>query len=478
MDTQRAVVIGGGISGLVAAHRLDELTRARGLAVQITLLEATDRFGGVIETASRDGLLLEGGPDAFISEKPWALDLCRRLGLADEIIETQPECRRSFIVRRGKLVPVPEGFYLVAPSSLRTVFRLPLLSWPGRLRMACEPFIPARMTESDESVGSFIRRRVGREALDRIGQPMIAGIYTADPDRLSLQATMPRLSEMERRHGSLIRALRANARATNGETAKASGPRYSLFLSLRHGMQSLVERLIQAMPEVSLRRSAAVARIEPGAPGVSWTVTLRDGARLDAEALCLALPANRAAALLASCAPDLAQAFASIPYESVATVNLAFRSTEIPRPPSGFGFVVPACEHRRLIGCTFASVKFPGRAPEGSVIIRAFIGGALHREVLALDDGAITRMVCEELRDLVGIQTAPHTVSVHRHPEAMPQYHVGHLARVDAIEAMASRVPGFYLTGNGFRGLGVPDCIHQAEVIVERMVTALSRFAK
>jgi oxygen-dependent protoporphyrinogen oxidase len=474
MSPPRVVIIGGGISGLSVAHRLVELSRGERRPLDIAVLESQCRFGGVIETVEREGFVLEGGPDAFLAEKPWARDLCRRVGLEHELIGTQRECRRSFIVQRGKLVPVPEGFYLIAPSSLPAVFHLPFLSWRGRLRMACEPFVPARAHGQDESVGGFIRRRFGREALARIGQPMIAGIYTADPDRLSLQATMPAFQAMERRYGSVIRALRA--RASNGQPVAArpaqqggtSGPRYGLFLSLRRGMGSLVEALLREMPGVALHASSPVTRIAPS--GRVWEVTFHAGRTLHADLLCLALPADKAAALLAPCAPDLARQLAGIPYESVATVNLGFRRAELPQAPAGFGFVVPASERRRLVGCTCSSAKFPGRAPQGMVLLRAFVGGALHRELFHLDDAAMTRMVREELRELLGIRADPVVAAVHRYPHAMPQYHVGHLARVAAVEETLQRHPGLFLVGNGFRGLGLPDCIRHAEQTAERML--------
>ena len=462
----RCVIVGGGISGLAAAHRLLELGRERRVPLEITVLEAGARFGGAIETRTQDGFLLEGGPDAFIAEKPWALALCRRLGLTDELLETQPAHRRSFIVRHGRLVPVPAGWYLIAPARLSTLLTMGLVSWPAKVRMACEPFIPARRSTEDESVGGFIRRRFGREALERIGQPMLGGIYTADPDALSLAATMPRFQEMERRHGSVMKALAAGASSSTA-AAQASGPRYSLFVTLRGGLGTLIDALIRAMPSVRLRTSAPVAHIESGA---TWTIVLENGERLTADALCLALPADHAARLLAACAPDVARALAAIPYESVATVNLAFRRRDVPVPLEGFGVVIPAVERRRLVGCTFASVKFAGRAPEASVLLRAFLGGALHRDVMALDDAAMERVVREEIAALFGLHAAPSLVWVSRHPHAMPQYQVGHLARVAAIEQAAARHPGLQLAGNGLRGIGIPDCIHQAELAAERML--------
>lgn len=468
----RIVIVGGGISGLAIAHRLGELSRVHQQPLAVTLLEAREQFGGAIHTETRDGFLLEGGPDAFMVERPWALELCRRLGIADELIETQPGYRRSFIVRRGRLVPVPEGWYLIAPSNLRTLVQTPLLSWPGKLRMACEPLVPARRDLHDESVGSFIRRRLGQEVLERIGQPMLAGIYTADPDRLSLQATMPRFQEMERRHGSILKALRASAHLPQGAVREASGPRYSLFATFRHGMRTLVDRLIQRMPEESLRRGAPVARI---ARNDTWTVTLQDGSSLQAEHLCLALPAHQAAILLRPCAADLSHILGTIPYESVATVNLGFRTTDIPRTLQGFGMVVPALERRRIVGCTFSSVKFAGRAPETCTLLRAFVGGAAHRQLVERDDDALGAAVREELRDLLGIVAVPLFTSIHRHPQAMPQYEVGHLDRITAIDATLARYPGLWLTGNGYRGMGLPECIHQAEATAERIIASLTR---
>ena len=451
---------------MAAAYRLSELRRTQQRPVAITVLEAADRFGGVIETTTRDGYLLEGGPDSFLSDPPVAVELCRRLGIADELIETQPHHRRSYVVRKGRLVPVPPGVYLIAPGRLTSLCWMPLLSWPGRLRMACEPFIPVRREDGDESVASFVRRRLGREALTRLGQPMIGGIYAADPERLSLQATFPTFRDMERRYGSLIRGIRARAAASGQAVSQASGPRYSLFLSLRGGLRTLIDALIAQMPDVELRRSAPVARM---ARGVTWTITLLGGETIEADAVCLALPAHHTATLLRFSAPDLAQALAGIPYESVATVNLAFRRADVPHPLDGFGVVMPSVERRGLMGCTFSSVKFPDRAPEGMVLLRGFVGGALQPEMFALDESAMERMVRDELRDLLGIRAAPRLSAIHRYRQAMPQYHLGHLERLAAIEETARHYPGLYLTGNGYRGIGIPDCIRQAEVVAEQM---------
>lgn len=471
------MIIGGGISGLVTAYRLATAMALRdGGPLQITLLEAQPRVGGVIRTERREGFLLEAGPDAFLTEKPEALELCRELALEPELIPTNPACRRSFIAWRGRLHEVPEGWYLVAPSRLAAVLRLPLLSWPGRLRMACEPLIPARRQESDESVGAFIRRRFGREALARIGQPMIGGIYTADVDRLSAAATLPQFTEMERRHGSVIRGLAA-ARAGDraAESERASGPRYSLFASLRGGIGQLIDALRRRLAGlVEIRTAACVSelrRVEG-----RWGVVTADGAVASADALCLAIPSTQAVGLLRGVEPPLAAALAGIPYESVATVNLAYRGDDAPGARlAGFGFVVPEAERRPLVGCSFSSVKFAGRAPEGMILVRAFIGGAGQRELLRHDDDALARMASEQLRELAGICGRPSLTSVRRFTDAMPQYLVGHRDRLAAIARLAAECPGLFLTGNGYEGVGIPDCIRQAGETAARIAAWLDR---
>ncbi len=455
----RCLVVGGGISGLAAAHRLAELSRERDRPMQITLLEAQDRLGGLIDTQRRDGWLFEGGPDAFVSEKPWAIQLCKRLGIAEELIGTRPG-GRSFIVCRGRLTEVPAGWYLLAPVGVSALLRAPFLSWRGKLRIACEPCVPPRRAQGDESVGSFIRRRFGREALARVGEPMIGGIYAADPERLSLQATLPQFVELEREFGSVTAGLRAGSRRPEDALREASGPRYSLFVSFRDGVQRLVQALVASMPEVAVRTGSSVVGIERAE---GWRVRLTGGDRIDADALCLALPAPQAAAVVRGAAPALAEELAGIPYASVATINLAFRQHDVPRAIAGFGFVVPAIERRRIIGCTFSSSKFPGRAPEGMALIRAFLGGGAGPGICDMPETTIEQAVRDELRALLGLRAAPCAVSVRRYRQALPQYEVGHLSRVERIEAHAARYPGLFLSGNGYHGLGIPDCVRQAE---------------
>jgi len=449
-----------------------ELRASSSRAYEITLIEAQPRLGGVIDTIARDGFLCEGGPDAFLSQPPEAAALCRRLGLGDELIGTQDAQRRSFIAWRGRLLPVPEGWQLIAPATAGALWRAPWLSWRGKLRMACEPLIPARRDDDDESVAAFIRRRCGREALERVGQPMVGGIYTADLERLSLQAALPRWREMERRNGSLLRGVRAQRSADPADAEASSGPRYNLFSTLRGGMATLIEALSRRLAGgATIRRDAETVVATPGRP---CTIRLASGEALSADACCLAVPAPRAAALVRAVAPDVAEELTKIPYEPVATVHVAVRREDVGHPLDGFGFVMPLSERESIVGCTFASTKFAGRAPKDCALLRVFIGGALQRELVALDDRQLERLALDVLGRILGLRATPLWVSVHRLREAMPQYHVGHLDRVDTIERRTRSMPGLYLTGNAYRGLGLPDCIRQAEATAQQIVQDLS----
>ena len=459
------IIIGGGISGLATAHRLLELAQENSSAVRVTLLEASDRLGGTIRTEFRDGFLLERGPDSFISEKPQALELAKRLGLASEIIQTNEEFRRSFIVRDGRLRAVPEGFQLLAPSRIWPFLTSDIFSIAGKARMAAEVLLPRKTANGsdDESLASFVRRRFGTEALARMAQPMVGGIYTADPETLSLRATLPRFLEMERNHRSLILALLRQGRE---QKAGASGARYSLFLSFKRGVQALVDAL--ANIDVETRLNTRVESIRRNASG--WTVTTSDAKQVTSDAVCLAVPAYVAASLLADTSTDLAERLKKIEYASTATLNFGFRRSAISHRLNGFGFVVPVIERRSLIACTFSSVKFAGRAPQDHVLLRAFAGGALQPEIFALEEGEMTARVEADLRDLLGITEAPLFVEVAKWERSMPQYEVGHLERVREIEKLVSDVPGLALAGNSYRGAGIPDCIRSGEAAAEALI--------
>ena len=462
------VVIGGGISGLAAAHRLTELKPPS----HVTLIEASAKLGGTIRTDERDGFLLERGPDSFISEKPEAVALAKRLGIDSRLIETNETYRRSFIVRNGRLRAVPEGFQLMAPSRIWPFLATDIFSLAGKARMAADLILPRRPANgaADESLSSFVRRRLGREALERMAQPMVGGIYTADPETLSLRATLPRFLDMEREHRSLILAMLRKARSqASAETSATSGARYSLFLSFDRGMEVLVQALEHALEksptQVDIRLNTRVQSLSW--TGASWTIQTHTGATLEADGLCLAVPAYVATDLLSNVAPELSAKLNQIKYASTATINFAYRRAAIQHPLDGFGFVVPFIEKRSLIACTFSSVKFPGRAPENHVLLRAFAGGALQPEVFALDDSELLGRVEKDLRELLGINEKPLFAEVSKWQNSMPQYEVGHLDRIEQIDDEASQIPFLALAGNAYRGAGIPDCIRSGERAAE-----------
>jgi protoporphyrinogen/coproporphyrinogen III oxidase len=481
----RVIIVGGGITGLAAAHRLTELARERSLSLDLRLLEAGDRLGGVIATERRDGFVLEKGPDSFITDKPWALALARRLGLQEQVIGTGETHRRSFVVRCGRLMPVPEGFQLLAPSRFGPLITTPIFSWAGKMRMAMDLVIPPRRDGGDESLGEFVLRRLGREALERMAQPMIGGIYGADPMKLSLQTTLPRFLEMERKHGSVIRGLWARMKQASANPQSAhpsasrrvpgnpqsnegvSGARYGLFVSFRDGMQALTDALAARLPEGCVSLNSHVDRLEKDGSG--WRLSVSGGESMQADALVLALPAYGSAALLRDLDADLARLLEDIPYASAATISLCYRREDVPHPLDGFGFVVPRVEGLTLLGCTFTNVKWAHRAPEGAALLRAFLS---EESMAGRDDAELERLVRADLKTLLGITAEPQFSLTWRGSRCMPQYQVGHLDRVEEIERRAAALPGLALAGNAYRGVGIPDSVHSGEQAAERVFSS------
>jgi len=456
----KIVIIGGGISGLAAAHRALELNQA----AHVTILEASDRLGGTIQTEHRDGFLIERGPDSFISEKPHAIALAKRLGIESQLIKTNEEYRRSFIVRDGRLRAVPEGFQLMAPSRMWPFITSDIFSLTGKVRMAADLLLPRKSANgsTDESLASFVRRRLGEEALTRMAQPMVGGIYTADPETLSLRATLPRFLDMEQKHRSLILAMARQGRAQKKGT---SGARYSLFLSFNRGVQVLVDPLTRINADLRVKTRAQRLTFDRG-----WTITTDKDEQIKADGVCLAVPAYVAAALLGDSHENLVQRLRQIKYASTATINFGYRRAAIKHPLNGFGFVVPFVEKRSLIACTFSSVKFSGRAPDGYVLLRAFAGGALQPEIFALDETEMSKRVEADLRGLLGIREDPLFIEVAKWERSMPQYEVGHLDRVSEIEKLVSELPGLSLAGNAYRGAGIPDCVRSGEAAAEYLI--------
>jgi oxygen-dependent protoporphyrinogen oxidase len=431
----------------------------------VRLLEATSRLGGTIATERVDGFLIEAGPDSFLSEKPWALALIKRLGIIDRVVGTDERFRRTFIVHRGALHPIPEGFHLLAPAKLWPLLTSRLFSTPGKLRMAMDLILPKGSPRADESLASLVTRRLGREALERVAQPVVAGIYAADPDQLSVAATMPRFLAMEQKERSLILAL---WRAARRQPEKTSTPRWSLFLTFINGMEELVHALTERLPSGSAQFNRDVIALERQAE--RWDIRMADGSSLTADGVVLAAHAPQSAKIISRLDPELADLLDGIPHSSSVTISLGYRRADVPHPLDGFGFVVPRIENRSILACTFSSVKYPARAPDGYVLLRAFLGGALHESVLEQDESSLLNTARVELASLLGVTAEPVLSRVHRHPVALPQYRVGHLERIAAIEERLRKQGALALAGSSYRGVGIADCIRSGEEAADALI--------
>lgn len=473
----RVAVIGGGFSGLSAAHRLIELCETAETPLELTLFDSASHSGGVVGTREIAGYRVELGADSFITNKPWAVDLCRRLGLEDRLIPTDAAFRRSLVLRKGKPVAVPDGFQLLTPVKIAPLLMSPVFTPWGKLRMACEYFLPRGGTGTDESLAHFVRRRFGQEALERLVQPLVGGIYTSDPEKLSLRATMARFLEMERDHRSLIRALRRQA-SQGGERESSSGARYGLFATLAGGISELVETLAARVNRSAhVRFGTRVVAIHPQPDSTGYRIEVAEppperGESKSYDAVLVAIPAYAASELVAPVAPQAARALSKIEYASTAIVVSGHQLKDIAHPLNAFGIVVPAIERRKILAVSFTSRKFPGRAPEGHVQLRTFVGGAMQPELMALSDEQLIELVRTELESILGVRGTPDFTIVARWNRAMPQYHVGHLDLIAEIEQDMARHPQLALAGNAYHGVGLPDCIHSGEQAAESVFAA------
>ncbi len=477
MEPQRVATVGGGISGLAAAERL----RALDDAIELHLFEASERLGGVLQTENVDGFCLEQGPDSMLSRLPWAMDLCRRIGFEEELVSTNSSPSGVYMVGRGRLLRVPEGLAIMAPRRIWPMVTTQILSWPGKLRMAAEYFWPRRRDGLDESLADFTRRRFGRETLERLVQPLAGGIYMGDPERLSIQATFPQFVEMERAHGSLIKATRRE-QAEGKAKDKAGGPQYSLFVAPRRGMSQLVERLAERVRPCEFHLRQRVERIRRS-DGGGWLVDVVDAATGNSrqerfDGVILALPACQAGPLLAEMSQELAALLQRITYAGCVVVNLVYDRSEVPHPLESFGFVTPHVEGRAVLACTFSNKKYPGRAPESTLLARAFLGGDCFPEVMTWSDECVLEAIGRDLRDLLGITAVPKLTRIKRWNGSMPQYYLGHLDLVQKIESLAAELPCFELAGNYFRGVGIPHCIRSGAQASERLVAELNQHSR
>ncbi|MEN6451717.1 MAG: protoporphyrinogen oxidase [Thermoguttaceae bacterium] len=492
--SRRVAVIGGGIAGLAAAHRIVELDPT----CEVALLEAGPRLGGVLSTVHEDGFQIELSADNFITTIPWGIDLCRRLGLMDQLVQTSSAHRRTFVVRRGRLCRLPDGFLMMAPTRLWPLAVTPILSPLGKLRSALEWFIPPREGDDDESMAGFVRRRLGRETFDRLVEPLVSAVYAADLEKLSVLATLSRFRQMEQDFGSLVRAMRHQMR-NRPKGNSESGARYSMFVTLRNGLASLVDALAMRLPQGSVRLDTPVAGIKRD--GEQWRVELAKsevrnpkpensdlGLRGSGSAssvaplsplpsllfddLILATPSHVTAKLLEPLDQTLGAELASICHSGTAIVSLGYEAGQIGHPLDGMGMVVPAVERSPILACSFSSQKYPHRAPAGTELLRVFLGGARRPEMAEMDEERLQSTVREELDRLLSIRGEPCHCHIARWPATMPQYHVGHLDLVRRIESRVAALPNLQLAGNAYHGVGVPDCIHGGELAAERTLDA------
>ncbi len=482
---KKVVIIGGGITGLSAAYRLQQLSAGRSL--EISVVEAGSRFGGVIKTEAVDGCLLECGPDSMLAAKPWGVDLMKSLGMENQILETDEQNRRAFIAGRDCLFPMPEGFRLIAPENVCALAASPCLSWSGKMRALMEPFLPRHHSmiggrlpdDFDESLSSFVSRRLGKEALDKFAQPLFSGIYTADPDYLSMRATMPQFLEYEAEFGSVIRGLKEKQKApANGTKTASEAVRYSMFVAPSKGMESLVDELRKQLKKSSLVVGCSVSSLQYLQNEKQWRIDFADKSSQNADAIVLCLPAHGAAKLLQQSDPDAAGLLSSIKYTSSAVINYIVERENILHRLDGFGFVVPADLRKNILAASFSSVKFKGRAPSNLVILRAFVGGALFPQILELSDAQLRDRAFEDLSFYLNIKAParglPYKYSlVSRWNDAMPQYAVGHRQSVEAIETRLSALNGMFLCGAAYEGVGIPDCIRSANLAAESVINSL-----
>ncbi|MBU4224830.1 MAG: protoporphyrinogen oxidase [Chloroflexi bacterium] len=457
----RLIIIGGGIAGLSAAY----YAQKKLAPTQITLLEAGDRWGGKIATdrvTFDDGqFIIEGGPDTFLATKPWGVALCKELGLAERLHGTNPRQKNTYVLHRNRLQPLPDGLAMMIPTNILAILKTRLVSWFGKARMGLDFLLPPHALNGDESLGAFVSRRLGREAYENLIEPLMSGIYAGDGDALSLASTFPYLRDLELTYGSLARG----ALEMSKKMPAAPGSR-SAFLTPTTGLAEIVVSLLDHLQNADLRLNTPATRVTQHAS--HYSVELETGEALEADSVILATPAHISGKLLETLDPSLAADLSAIPYASTATVTLAYRQTDLPRPLDGYGYVIPRREGRRALACTWTSTKFPHRAPDGYALIRVFVGRA--GQDIPWNESDLLALAREELQLTLGITAEPLISRLFMWDKAMPQYNLGHPEKLTHIDAALAYHPGLALAGNGYRGIGIPDCIHSGELAVEKIL--------
>jgi oxygen-dependent protoporphyrinogen oxidase len=458
---KRIAIIGGGISGLSAAFELEKSRRA-GTEFEYTLFEASSRFGGVLRSETVDGCLVEAGPDSFLTEKTWAADFCRELGLADQLIGSNDSTRKTYILRNGRLAPMPDGLMFMVPTKILPVLTSPLFSFSTKLRMAGEWFYKPHTLDNDESVASLVSRHYGDEIVHRLIDPLLCGIYGGDAASLSVKAVLPRFAEMERTSGSFGRAMLAARQKSAGASPKP------LFTTLKGGMQQIGDAIVKQLDPASLKCRVAVKATQRSGSG--WKV---EGDKVF-DAVIVAVSAQAAATILQDTIPDLSAELREIEYSSSVTVALGYGPEVRAALPPGFGLLMPRSEGKRVLAATFVHNKFESRAPQDTALIRCFLGGIHDSAVLDLEDDAIIQLVRRDLKEILGVDAEPRFMRVYRWRAAMAQYNVGHLDRLQRIEKLRQASPTLFLAGNAYRGIGIPDCIRSGRESAAQALKSLT----
>jgi protoporphyrinogen/coproporphyrinogen III oxidase len=468
---RRVIIVGGGIAGLSAAYSLQQQSLQEGIPISLTLIEGENNLGGKIITLKDQGFTIEGGPDSFLRQKPWASELCKQLNIQQEIMGTNDHQRKVYILNHQKLTPLPDGVMLIVPTSFTPFVFSPLFSIPAKIRMGLELLIPPYRGDCDESVADFVRRRLGKEALEKMAEPLMSGIHVSDPEKQSLLATFPRFRKLEQTHGNLIRGMLVERKLAARRKKNAKGPS-SIFLTLRAGMGKLVSTLESALEGQQIITGTQVGLVEP--KGAGWTVRLKDGRVFEGDAVILAVPAFEAAQMVRGFAAQLEKELSAIRYVSTATISLAFNQEDLNSAVSGFGYLAPKKEHRKVTACTFTSFKFDDRAPKGMALLRGFVGGPGMEELVDLSDDELIQLVRKELSEVLGIRAEPVFTRIFRWHKGNPQYDVNHLDRVERIYTECQKFPGLKVTGSAYGGIGIPDCIRQGQETAKQVFDTLN----
>lgn len=447
--SKKVAIVGGGISSLACAVMLKEA------GIDFIIFEKDKNLGGKIKTEYENNFIIEAGPDSYLPEKFWSVQLIKKVGLEDEMLCSNDEHKGTFIYSNGKLHPLPEGVMLMVPTMIMPLLKSSLISWAGKIRMGLELFIPPKKDDSDESLAQFVTRRLGRECLEKIAEPLVAGIHTSNPDNMSVKATFPRFIEMEKKYGSLIKGMVTAMK--NKPSSQPNTKKMTYFMSLKKGMAELVEGCKKFIGEEKILINKQISQIVKD--NNKYIIITNDGVRDAYDYVIMGTPSYITSELIKDLDRSLASLLKKIEWSSSATISLAYKKSDIDVDLKGFGFIVPRVENRRINACTWSSIKWSFRSPEDYILIRSFVGGGHHEELVDEDDEKLVNIVREEIRDIAHIEAKPVFVKVYRWFKGMPKYTVGHLERIAEIDNYVKTHKGLYLIGCSYKGIGIGDCV-------------------